>query len=49
MIMRDTVFTLSEDADEQTIRRSVEAMVEKVQVYVPGYRLKQKNPVRALR
>ncbi len=41
MIMRDTVFTLSEDADEETIRRSVEARVEKVQVYVPGYRLKQ--------
>jgi acetaldehyde dehydrogenase len=41
MIMRDTVFTLSEGADEETIRRSVEAMVKKVQVYVPGYRLKQ--------
>jgi len=42
MIMRDTVFTLSEGADEDTIRRSVEAMVEKVQAYVPGYRLKQR-------
>lgn len=41
MIMRDTVFTLSEGADEQTIRASVEAMVKKVQAYVPGYRLKQ--------
>jgi acetaldehyde dehydrogenase len=41
MIMRDTVFTLSEGADEETIRASVEAMVAKVQVYVPGYRLKQ--------
>jgi len=41
MIMRDTVFTLSEGADEQTIRDSVEAMVKKVQAYVPGYRLKQ--------
>ncbi len=41
MIMRDTVFTLSEGADEETIRRSVEAMVRKVQAYVPGYRLKQ--------
>jgi acetaldehyde dehydrogenase len=42
MIMRDTVFTLSEGADEDTIRASVEAMVKKVQAYVPGYRLKQK-------
>jgi acetaldehyde dehydrogenase len=41
MIMRDTVFTLSEGADEDTIRASVEAMVGRVQAYVPGYRLKQ--------
>jgi acetaldehyde dehydrogenase len=41
MIMRDTVFTLSEGADEGAIRASVEAMVAKVQSYVPGYRLKQ--------
>jgi len=41
MIMRDTVFTLSEGADEETIRASIQAMVEKVQTYVPGYRLKQ--------
>jgi acetaldehyde dehydrogenase len=41
MIMRDTVFTLSSGADEETIRASVKAMVEKVQAYVPGYRLKQ--------
>ena len=41
MIMRDTVFTLSEGADEAAIRASVEAMVAKVQAYVPGYRLKQ--------
>ena len=41
MIMRDTVFTLSEGADEETIRASVEAMVAEVQKYVPGYRLKQ--------
>lgn len=42
MIMRDTVFTLSEGADEDTIRQSVEEMVAEVQKYVPGYRLKQK-------
>jgi acetaldehyde dehydrogenase len=41
MIMRDTVFTLSDAADEDAIRASVEAMVAKVQTYVPGYRLKQ--------
>ncbi|MBA2933563.1 acetaldehyde dehydrogenase (acetylating) [Sphingomonas sp. CGMCC 1.13654] len=41
MIMRDTVFTLSEGADEDRIRASVEEMVQKVQSYVPGYRLKQ--------
>ena len=41
MIMRDTVFTLSEGADEDAIRASVEAMVGRVQAYVPGYRLKQ--------
>ena len=41
MIMRDTVFTLSDAADEDDIRASVAAMVADVQTYVPGYRLKQ--------
>ena len=41
MIMRDTVFTLSEGASEDEIRDSVDAMVAAVQKYVPGYRLKQ--------
>ncbi len=41
MIMRDTVFTLSEGADEDAIRQSVTDMVAEVQKYVPGYRLKQ--------
>ena len=41
MIMRDTVFTLSEGADEETIRSAIEDMVARVQEYVPGYRLKQ--------
>jgi acetaldehyde dehydrogenase len=41
MIMRDTVFTLSEGADEARIRAAVEAMVARVQAYVPGFRLKQ--------
>jgi acetaldehyde dehydrogenase len=41
MIMRDTVFTLSEGDDSEAIRRSVAKMVADVQEYVPGYRLKQ--------
>ncbi|MBY8823910.1 acetaldehyde dehydrogenase (acetylating) [Sphingomonas colocasiae] len=42
MIMRDTVFTLSSGADEAEIEAAVEAMVARVNAYVPGYRLKQK-------
>lgn len=42
LIMRDTVYTLSAEADEQRIAESVEAMAAAVQQYVPGYRLKQK-------
>ena len=41
MIMRDTVFTLSQGADEDAIRDSIHQMVADVQKYVPGYRLKQ--------
>jgi len=41
LIMRDTIFTLSEPADQDAIRESVQAMVQDVQRYVPGYRLKQ--------
>ena len=39
--MRDTVYTLSELADEAAIAESVQRMVAGVQSYVPGYRLKQ--------
>lgn len=42
MIMRDTIFTLSDTVDEKLIEESVEQMVRDVQSYVPGYRLKQK-------
>lgn len=42
MIMRDTVFTLSQGADEATIEKAIADMVARVQAYVPGYRLKQK-------
>jgi acetaldehyde dehydrogenase len=42
LIMRDTVFTLSDAADRARIEASIEAMVARVHEYVPGYRLKQK-------
>lgn len=42
LMMRDTVFTLSEEADTDAIRASVEKMVAEVASYVPGYRLKQR-------
>ena len=41
MIMRDTVFCLSSFAEEEELRASITRMVETVQSYVPGYRLKQ--------
>jgi acetaldehyde dehydrogenase len=41
LIMRDTVYCLCEEADQEAIRKSVEDMVAEVQTYVPGYRLKQ--------
>ncbi len=41
LIMRDTVFCLSDDADEAAIAGSVQKMVDEVRHYVPGYRLKQ--------
>ena len=41
LLMRDTVYVLSEDGDTDAISQSVERMVETVQGYVPGYRLKQ--------
>jgi acetaldehyde dehydrogenase len=41
LIMRDTVYCLTSDADQAAIEASIEAMVREVQTYVPGYRLKQ--------
>ena len=41
VIMRDTVFTLSEQGDKQAIKESVNQMVAEVQKYVPGYTLHQ--------
>ena len=42
VMMRDTVYTLSELADREKVEQSIEEMVAKVHAYVPGYRLKQK-------
>lgn len=42
LIMRDTVYCLADDADLGQIEASVNAMIEEVQKYVPGYRLKQR-------
>ncbi|MBF8803506.1 acetaldehyde dehydrogenase (acetylating) [Pseudomonas asiatica] len=41
LIMRDTVYVLSEPTDQERVRASVEEMTAAVQEYVPGYRLKQ--------
>ncbi|MCX4162571.1 MULTISPECIES: acetaldehyde dehydrogenase (acetylating) [Paraburkholderia] len=42
LIMRDTVFVLSDAVDTDKVEASIAAMVRSVQAYVPGYRLKQK-------
>jgi acetaldehyde dehydrogenase len=42
LMMRDTVYTLSELASEDKIAESVERMAADVRSYVPGYRLKQR-------
>lgn len=42
MIMRDTVYVLSEAADQSAVEESIEDMARAVQSYVPGYHLKQK-------
>ncbi|KAA5838020.1 acetaldehyde dehydrogenase (acetylating) [Saccharopolyspora hirsuta] len=50
LIMRDTVFCLIGDADQDAVRASVEEVVKQVAEYVPGYRLKQRvqfTPVEA--
>lgn len=42
VMMRDTVYVLSEAAAQAEIEASIEEMAAAVQAYVPGYRLKQK-------
>ncbi len=41
LVMRDTVFTLSEQADREAVRKSIHEMVAEVQKYVPLYELHQ--------
>lgn len=41
LVMRDTVLTLSEQADKEAVRNSIADMVAEVQKYVPGYQLHQ--------
>jgi acetaldehyde dehydrogenase len=41
LIMRDTVFALSDDAEEAAVTTAIELMVNRVQQYVPGFRMKQ--------
>ncbi|MBN2990164.1 acetaldehyde dehydrogenase (acetylating) [Pseudomonas cedrina subsp. fulgida] len=41
LMMRDTVFVLSEAADQALVESSIIEMAAAVQAYVPGYRLKQ--------
>jgi len=41
LIMRDTVYVLSEAVDQARVEASIEEMAAAVQAYVPGYRLKQ--------
>jgi acetaldehyde dehydrogenase len=42
VMMRDTVYVLSENVSQAEVEASVEAMARAVNAYVPGYRLKQK-------
>jgi acetaldehyde dehydrogenase len=41
LVMRDTIYCLCDDADQEELRKSVDDMISEVQAYVPGYRLKQ--------
>ena len=42
LMMRDTVYVLSEAASEVEVEASINEMAAAVQAYVPGYRLKQR-------
>ena len=43
LMMRDTVYVLSDEASQDDIEASINEMAEAVQAYVPGYRLKQRS------
>jgi acetaldehyde dehydrogenase len=45
LIMRNTVFCLTQSGEPDDFRRSIADMVERVEQYVPGYRLKQQVQV----
>ena len=42
LIMRDTVYVLSDAANQTEVEASINDMAAAVQAYVPGYRLKQR-------
>ena len=41
LMMRDTVYCLCDDEDEDAIRASIQHTIDEVSSFVPGYRLKQ--------
>jgi acetaldehyde dehydrogenase len=48
ILMRNTVHGVLGEADETKILRSIESMVERIQQYVPGYRLRAKPLIQDL-
>src|SRR5215813_1571741 len=42
ILMRNTIYGIVEESDPEELRKSIEAMVARIQVYVPGYRLRAK-------
>jgi acetaldehyde dehydrogenase (acetylating) len=48
IFMRNTVYGVLEDSDTVKILRSIESMVERIQRYVPGYRLRAKPLIQDL-
>ncbi len=45
LIMRNTVFCLTQTGEPEAFRKSIAEMVDRVATYVPGYRLKQEVQV----
>src|SRR5215475_15554031 len=42
ILMRNTIYGIVEESDQEELRKSIEAMVARIQEYVPGYRLRAK-------